>query len=405
MEWERKGEAGRLPIKSWCREPEAGAMEQVERLTLHPLAVAHVALMPDCHQGFGMPIGGVLACRDALIPNAVGVDIGCGMVAVETGLSASSLCGLEGIRELLREVKELVPVGEGRSHSRGQFWDGFSDFLQKLGAPPAWLDERGWTRDQQNLGTLGGGNHFIEIQVSEEGRVWLMIHSGSRNLGHRIATHYHGEARALNAAMKAALPDEDLAWLPAGHELGQGYIRDMSFALAYARENRRRMMSVLKERLCARFSAITFGREVNIHHNYAALEEHLGQKVWLHRKGATSARFGELGIIPGSMGTSSYIVRGRGNPESFDSCSHGAGRRMGRLAASRSLSASECDEAMKGIVFDRWSKIRGKGAKAAELLDLGEAPQAYKDIDEVIAAQRDLIEPLVRLRPLGVIKG
>jgi tRNA-splicing ligase RtcB len=270
------------------------------------------------------------------------------------------------------------------------------------------MDAKGRERDRCNLGTLGGGNHFIELQADEAGEIWMMLHSGSRNLGHRVASYYHRLAQQLNEKWHVELPAKDLAFLPLDTDEGRAYVRDMNYALLYARENRRRMMQVFREVLYEQIAGVRFLEEINIHHNYAILEHHGNFDVWVHRKGATSARKGELGIIPGSMGASSYIVRGLGNPESFQSCSHGAGRRMGRADASRRLTLDECNQAMEGIVFDRWHKERGgalkRQAKGVEY-DFGEAPQAYKDIDQVIKQQLDLIEPLVKLRPLGVIKG
>ena len=404
MKWIKNIE-GHIPIKSWCAEIEPGAMEQAVNLAMHPVIRGHVALMPDCHVGYGMPIGGVIACENAVIPNAVGVDIGCGMVAVETDCPAERLKIMKDRRAILDIVKDMVPAGEGAAHKAEQEWDGFEKYLDSLsgGAAYEWPAKL----DRKNLGTLGGGNHFIELQVSEEGMLWLMIHSGSRNLGYKIASHYHKKALRLNDEFHFAIPVKDLAFLPADSVPGLGYIRDMNFALKYALENRRRMMASFKNAVADILGNVGFLREVNIHHNYAALEEYSGKQFWIHRKGATSAKPGEIGIIPGSMGTSSYIVRGLGNPESFTSCSHGAGRRMGRGEASRSLSVEACDKAMEGIVFDRWNKFRSKWKKKGEknLFDLSEAPLAYKDIDEVIEAELDLAEPIVKLRPLGVVKG
>lgn len=401
MEWVKKEEYFRVPIKSWCGDVEEIAMAQASDLARHPAVFRHVSLMPDCHPGYGMPIGGVIACEDAVIPNAVGVDIGCGMGAVQTTVSAS-----EATRERLREavtlVKEQVPCGEGKAHRKAQSWEGFAENIDDY-------RERDWFSDHvkdlasRNLGTLGGGNHFIEIQKGDDGLVWLMIHSGSRHLGNVIARFYHALSLELNRSWKSDLPNEDLAFLPVESPEGQRYIHDMNFALRYAKENRRRIMDRFMECFASVFSGAEFQKPVNIHHNYASLENHFGKNVWVHRKGATSARKKEIGIIPGSMGTPSYIVEGLGNPESFMSCSHGAGRVMGRKQASRSLTTEVCDKAMEGIVFDRWHKIRR--GKEKGLYDLGEAPQAYKDIDTVIASELDLITPVVKLEPLGVVKG
>lgn len=390
MKWENQT-LGKVPVKSWCERVEQGALEQAANLANHPKVFRHVALMPDCHVGYGMPIGGVVACQDALIPNAVGVDIGCGMCAVRTDFAAAAVSRRQ-IAECLDRIKLRVPLGEGHCHPQPQRWDG----LDRL---PDWLDPHARELAAKNLGTLGGGNHFIELQAGGDGVLWLMLHSGSRNLGYRIAEHHHRIALERQPALG------DLAYLDTGGEAGRDYLREMNLALAYAQENRTRMMAVAKAAVAHVFKRLAFPEEINIHHNYAAPEVHFGETVWVHRKGATSAKAGEKGIIPGSMGTPSYIVCGRGHAESFASCSHGAGRTMGRMAASRALSKAECDRAMAEVVFSGWQPLRGRGKKGAGMLDLSEAPQAYKDIDEVIAAELDLIEPLVRLRPLGVLKG
>jgi len=364
--------------------------------------------MPDCHVGYGMPIGGVIACDNAVIPNAVGVDIGCGMIAVQTNWPAGKLPGRSGIRELLSTVKQRVPVGEGHAHKRPQTWSGFEGFLDSVsGKRPVWCTAQGWALDARNLGTLGGGNHFIELQRSDDDMVWLMIHSGSRNLGYRVAAHHHRLAQDLNARQKVDLPSRDLAFFAADSEVGQDYLRDMQFALSYALENRRRMMVCFTDAVSDVLRGVEFLREVNIHHNFAAREEVGGRQLWVHRKGATSAKAGEEGIIPGSMGTASYIVAGLGNDESFQSCSHGAGRVMGRKEACRRLSVADCDKAMGDVVFDRWSRIRGRRGKhtGEKLWDLAEAPMAYKDIKTVIEAEFDLVKPTVRLTPIGVVKG
>jgi tRNA-splicing ligase RtcB len=361
----------------------------------------HVALMPDCHVGYGMPIGGVIAVRDAVIPNAVGVDIGCGMGAVRTSLVTEEI-DKEQLREVITRVKATVPCGEGRAHRKAQSWDVLAEALESCRGK-GWFSEHVRDLAVRNLGTLGGGNHFIEIQAGDDGRVWLMIHSGSRHLGNVIARHHHQAALKLNRRWHTALPSEDLAFLPASGDEGRSYIDDMKLALRYAEENRRRILDSFMAAVQTAFPQVGFDSQVNIHHNYASLESHFNTNVWVHRKGATSARAGEAGIIPGSMGTPSYIVKGKGNPESFMSCSHGAGRVMGRNEASRSLTPEVCDEAMEGIVFDRWKKIHRGREKGR--YDLGEAPPAYKIIDDVIAAELDLIQPMVKLRPLAVVKG
>ena len=411
MKWE-KFEAGyAMPVKSWCENCEEGAVQQAVNLAHHPALVHHVALMPDAHQGYGMPIGGVVAAKGAVIPAAVGVDIGCGMIATETDIPAEAFAEMSFRRAFQEKLKERIPVGEGVSHAVTQDWEGFEEYTAHNGMRSSLWPSK---LDRMNLGTLGGGNHFIELQKATaldgsgdpEGgaKVWLMIHSGSRNLGKRIEEHYHRIAARMCERFHSPLPDKDLAFLPIEEPTGHDYFTDMLFALRYAKENRRRMMEAMKATVAEFVPGVDFIRTIDIHHNYAAFEEHFGEKVCVHRKGATSAKLDEIGIIPGSMGTASYIVRGLGNPESFMSCSHGAGRRMSRIAASTTLTVEECDQAMDGIVCERWHKYKGFG-KAKGRLDLSEAPQAYKDIEDVIASERDLIEPLVRLVPLACLKG
>ena len=395
-----KSEGLPIHIKSWCRDIEDTAMAQAENLARHPALRHHVALMPDCHCGIGMPIGGVIAAKDAVIPAAVGVDIGCGMIAVETNIPAEKLEDMRFRRAIHSRIKELVPVGEGKMHKDPQAWDGFEEYIDTKGVDAQLITKL----DRHNLGTLGGGNHFIEIQKSDSGFVWIMIHSGSRNLGKRIEELYQEKAMQLCELFYTPLPCSDLAFLPIQDEAGHNYFKDMNFALKYAFENRQRMMATCKDVIAEFVPEVSFIREVNIHHNYAAFEEHFGETLCVHRKGATSAKLDEIGIIPGSMGTASYIVRGLGNEASFMSCSHGAGRKMSRTVACNTLTAAECDEAMKGIVCDRWHPVTRYG-KGKKVLDLSEAPQAYKDIEDVISAERDLVEVQVRLTPLAVIKG
>lgn len=401
MEWVKKEDNFRVPVKSWCDEIDPGAWSQASDLARHPVVFNHVALMPDCHQGYGMPIGGVIACLDAVIPNAVGVDIGCGMGAVKSNIPVTETDQTR-LRRVLDHVKERVPVGEGRAHKKRQIWGDFAKSMDEFQSRE-WYSGHMAELALQNLGTLGGGNHFIEIQSGDDGFVWLMIHSGSRNLGNVIARFYHKKASDLNSRWNSMIPNKDLAFLPVETEEGQAYIDDMNFALSYAAENRKRIMQKFMEAFAGEFGSAKFDDPVNIHHNYAALETHFGRSVWIHRKGATSAAEKQIGIIPGSMGAASYIVEGLGNADSFRSCSHGAGRAMGRMEASRRLTVEECDQAMSGIVFDRWNKIKRGSEKGRP--DLGEAPQAYKDIDAVIKLELDLVRPIVKLRPLGVLKG
>ncbi|KKM82791.1 hypothetical protein LCGC14_1315890 [marine sediment metagenome] len=256
----------------------------------------------------------------------------------------------------------------------------------------------------KSLGTLGQGNHFLSIEKGSDNYVWLMIHSGSRNMGNRIADYHHKIALQLNNDFASNIPDKYLAFLPTKTDLkvAENYIKDMQFALEYAYENRQRMMKVFAKAF-KKIAKKKIAETINIHHNYAQQEHHYGKNLWIHRKGATSAKKGEIGIIPGSMGTSSYIVEGLGNWKSYQSCSHGAGRKMSRTKASDELTKKDCNEAMKGIVFGGWGEVsRGRLKGSA---DLSESPLAYKDIDEVMESQKDLVEIKVKLTPIANMKG
>lgn len=380
----------RIPIKSWCKDIDSGAMKQAVNLTKLPFVYGHVALMADCHEGFGMPIGGVIACKDAIVPNAVGVDIGCGMCAVRTDLPVSSIDS-DTVRTILNRTRAAIPMGFDH-HKIDQRWKGFD------AAPDIPVVQRELHSARRQIGTLGGGNHFIEIQKGDDGHVWFTIHSGSRNFGYKIAEDFHKQALKDCVRRNIELPDKDLAYLPIDKGPGREYKTAMDYALSFAAANRQ----LMKETVAGIFLDLTrcgFVHEINIHHNFAAEETHYGRTLMVHRKGATRASIGLEGIIPGSMGTASYIVRGKGNPGSFESCSHGAGRVMGRNEANRTLTYEQVKQAMKGIVFDTWP--RGRKGK----IDLSEAPQAYKNIDEVVEAQKDLVDVVVKLRPLGVVKG
>lgn len=400
----------RVPIKIWLDkfdDMEDSCFDQAELVAQHPAIFHHLALMPDCHTGYALPIGGVCAFEKAISPMYVGVDIGCGMGAVRTNIRVED-ADTDLIRHIIDHLKKLVPVGEGHSHQEYQEWNiGFGSYLEGLPEEPGWMDDHTWQLAQKNLGTLGGGNHFCQLSTGDDGYVWLMLHSGSRNLGYRIAQYHHDVAMKLCGRWHSAVADLKAgAFLPSESEEGQSYLRDMQFAMDYARENRARMMAAFELSVLQFVHSAEFPEEYNVHHNFASLENHFGQNVWVHRKGATSAKKDEMGIIPGSMGTSSYIVRGLGSTDSYFSCSHGAGRAMGRNDASRRLTKEDCDKAMEGIVFDGFGKAKGKKTqKEGILYDLGEAPAAYKDIDRVMKAQADLVEPVVRLVPLGVLKG
>ena len=372
-----------IPIKLWADKVEPLALEQAKNLANLPFAYKWVAVMPDCHPGYGMPIGGVLATQGAIIPNAVGVDIGCGMLAAQTDLTGLDMRDIE---EALQLIRQAVPVGFNH-HKSDQAWQGFDR------APDSPVIQQELASARRQLGTLGSGNHFIEIQKGSDKHIWVMIHSGSRNFGLKAAEYYHKKAVAILEKADSNFPSKDLAFLSMDSVMGEKYFAAMNFCCEFALANRALMMRRVGEIFSDLFGAV-FLKEINIHHNYAAIENHYGRDVLVHRKGATLAQQGTIGIIPGSMGSSSYIVKGLGNPESFNSCSHGAGRRMGRREASRNLNLADEQRKMKGIVHGMRSKR-----------DLDEAPGAYKDIDEVMRQQKDLVEIEVSLKPLGSIKG
>ena len=376
----------RLPIKLWLDHIEEGALTPAKHTADLPWAFHHVAVMPDAHQGFGMPIGGVLATEEVVIPNAVGVDIGCGMIAVRTDIEELAPGELKSIAD---DIKREIPTGFAH-HNQPQPWEGFSE------APGIPVVQKELPSARNQLGTLGGGNHFIEIQKGDDGYVWLMLHSGSRHFGYAIAQEFGKRARNEAKKHGLELPDMQLAPLYIDSEDGEAYFEAMLYAQRFAAESRARMMERVQSILERYHPDIRYTDRVNIHHNFAGLEHHYGREVVVHRKGATSARRGERGIIPGSQGTPSYIVEGLGNPASFESCSHGAGRVMGRKEAQRSLDLKEEQARMdrSGIYHTMRSKK-----------DLDEAAGAYKNIDDVMAAQEDLVRPVVKLQPLAVIKG
>lgn len=379
----------KIPIKMWLEEIEDGALEQAKNLANLPFAFHHIAIMPDSHQGYGMPIGGVLATKDVIIPNAVGVDIGCGMCAVKTSLTDIDT---ETLKKIMGEIRKAIPVGfnkhqEAQDGSLMPQYDGFGGIIHQE-----------YNNALYSLGTLGGGNHFIEIQKGSDGHIWIMIHSGSRNFGLKIAEHYNKLAIKLNELWysDSGVPKEwELAFLPLESEEGKAYIREMNYAVEFALANRKLMMDRIKD-IFIKETNCDFDEMINIAHNYARLENHFGHNVMVHRKGATLATVDTIGIIPGSQGTKSYIVKGKGNRDSFNSCSHGAGRKMGRNQAQKNLNLEEEIKKLddQGILH----AIRG-------VKDLDEASGAYKDIDVVMKNQEDLVEILVELTPLGVIKG
>ncbi len=373
----------KIPIKMWLKDIDDNALRQAKNLANLPFAYKHIAIMPDSHLGYGMPIGGVLATSQVIIPNAVGVDIGCGMVAVKISLAEIET---ETLKEIMGKIRQVIPLGFNHQ-KENQDWEGFNK------APDIEIIQKELNNARRQLGTLGGGNHFIEIQKGSDGNIWIMLHSGSRNVGLKTAFEYHKKALALCERWQSDLPDKELSFLPMDTKEGQEYFEAMNFCLDFAQANRALMMKRIKE-ILTNIMPIQFEEEVNIHHNFAIMENHFGKNVLVHRKGATKATEGLIGIIPGSMGTKSYIVEGLGNEESFKSCSHGAGRKMGRKEAIRILNLEEEQLKMQGIL----------GAPRSQQ-DLEEAPGAYKPIEEVMDNQKDLVKIKVELKPLAVIKG
>lgn len=391
-----------LVIKSWCDNPEDTAIVQAKNLARLPFAFKQICLMPDTHQGYGMPIGGVLATKNVVIPNAVGVDISCGMAAVRTSLTEIST---EDLKEILAKIRKSIPVGFNHHQITRDpiLMPSVTNLPTDSQNNTYGIVNQEYASAQHQLGTLGGGNHFIEVQKGDDGSIWVMIHSGSRNLGFKVAKYYNELAYGLNTKWHSntflpANKQDSLAFLPIDSEEGQAYLKEMQYCVEFAFANRKWMMDEIQLIFwnTLGINSVTFGPMINIAHNYARMENHFGENVMIHRKGATSARDGEIGLIPGSQGTSSYVVKGKGNPESFMSCSHGAGRAMGRKQAERTLNLEDEQKKMddKGILHS----VRGTN-------DLDEAPGAYKDISVVMAEQADLVDILVKLEPLAVIKG
>ncbi len=380
----------RIPVKMWLETLDETALQQAKNLASLPFAFHHIAIMPDAHQGYGMPIGGVLATIGAIIPNAVGRDIGCGMCATRTNLNTISK---DILKALLKRVRDRIPVGFNRhTTAQDKKWMPKGYDISHL---PICSQE--FNAALHQVGTLGGGNHFIEIQKGNDGFIWIMVHSGSRNIGSKVADHYNKEARRLNELWHSCVErSKDLAFLPLESDIGKQYQKEMAYCVDFAYCNRLLMIERIKHCMQKLIQDVSFEEPINIAHNYARQEVHYGRELIVHRKGATSAEIGEKGIIPGSQGTNSYIVMGSGNKESFRSCSHGAGRKLGRKEAQRVLDLDKEIKFLeeKGILH----AVRGK-------YDLDEATSAYKSIDEVMENQKDLVEILVELKPLAVVKG
>jgi tRNA-splicing ligase RtcB len=392
---------GCVPVRSWTRGVlfEEAAQRQLMNIARLPFVHSHVAAMPDVHLGIGATVGSVIPTVGAIVPAAVGVDIGCGMLAQRTSLSAKHLPdNLKGLRD---EIEAAVPQGGGKRgrigawdeipDAVGRAWRGLSDRYARITDAHDVVAHR---RSVQQLGTLGGGNHFIEVCLDEEDRLWVMLHSGSRGPGNRIGTHFIHLARREMERHQLRLPDRNLAYLTEGSELFDDYVDAVAWAQDYARVNRELMLAAVLAALGAHLPRFELeDTAIDCHHNYVARERHFGADVLLTRKGAVRARLGDLGIIPGSMGARSFIVRGKGNPDSFDSCSHGAGRRMSRGEARRRFSLEDHRRTTRGV----------ECRKDRAVLD--ETPQAYKPIDAVMKAQRDLVEVVHELRQVVCVKG
>lgn len=404
-------EQTKKPIKVWLDQAEQldnGCLEQAINLANLPFIYKWVALMPDTHRGKGMPIGGVIAAKDVIIPNAVGSDIGCGMGFVSTNIPVELLKQTQTqsgnlVQGIIGDILRNIPVGfshhkEPRPcYTLARAFDEMEKY-ERQGEMLALLEAGAY-----QVGTLGGGNHFIELQQDEDGLLGVMLHSGSRNFGKQVCDYFHNAARQENARWHSEVPDEwRLAFLPVDTQVGRDYISWMNLALDFAFENREKMMLAVKavlDKWVGRHTGqvIEYGQEINCHHNYAALEHHYGENVWVHRKGATRARAGEIAVIPGAMGSYSYVVEGLGNPLSFHSSSHGAGRRHSRKEAMKKFS---CEEVI--LDLQRNDVVLGKRSKT----DVAEESRfAYKDIEQVMACQADLVRPMKRLRTLGVVKG
>ena len=396
-----------VPIKAWTKGValEEPARQQLVNAAQLPFIHKWIAAMPDVHYGIGATVGSVIPTKGAIIPAAVGVDIGCGMMAVQTSLTAKDLP--DNLKKLRTAIEKAVPHGrtnQGKAGDRGA-WGRLPDIVQEVwggglakGYERIVLKHPGASggNNANHLGTLGTGNHFIEINLDEADRVWFMLHSGSRGVGNRIGSYFIELARRDMERLQRNLPDKNLAYFEEGTKYFDDYVEAVDWAQEYARWNRRIMMdnviaSVRNSAEVPPFSAEV--QAINCHHNYVQKEHHYGADVYITRKGAVRAGRGELGIIPGSMGAHSYIVRGLGNPESFESCSHGAGRAMSRGEAKRRFTVADHARMTEGI----------ECRKDADVID--ETPAAYKPIDAVMAAQKDLVEVVHELRQIVVVKG
>jgi RNA-splicing ligase RtcB len=377
-------------LVSWASEIDDETIRQAEKASRLPIVAGHVALMPDAHVGIGATVGSVIPTRSAVIPSAVGVDIGCGMIAAELELTEDRLP--DNLAPLLSRIERAIPAGVGQGHHRA---GAAADRFLASHRPATELDHERLAKAAKQFGTLGSGNHFVELCVDERSVVWVVLHSGSRGIGNLLAQAHMAKARKLASRLEERLEDPDLAYFLEGTPEFEAYIGDMLWSQDYARANRDQMMDNAMREVLA---FLGFGREkrrINCHHNFTQREIHNGVELWITRKGAIKADTSDFGVIPGSMGTRSYIVRGKGNPASWMSCSHGAGRRHSRTKARKLFSAQDLATQMAGKV---WLADR-----AEALID--EIPSAYKDIDQVMADQADLVEVQHTLRQVLNYKG
>jgi tRNA-splicing ligase RtcB len=390
-------EKGCVPVKIWTDDIDPLAITQLENVANMPFVHHHVAAMPDVHVGVGATIGSVIATRKAIIPAAVGVDIGCGMVAVKLSLTANQLP--DSLVQLRSGIERRVPVGFAKHREDGVRTAAvarlYPRYERMLADTPALAkmqrDRDTWHRQ---LGTLGGGNHFIEVCLDESHRVWVMLHSGSRGIGNQIGRHYIAKAREEMLALDVQLPARDLAYFTEGTSSFDEYLEAVGWAQDFAAENRLQMLELVLDALRERLPPFHVRESaVNCHHNYVARETHFGAEVYVTRKGAIRAGLGEFGIIPGSMGAKSYIVRGKGSAESFESCAHGAGRRMSRTQAKKHFTETDLATQTEGV----------ECRKDAGVID--EIPGAYKAIDEVMANQADLVDVAHVLKQVICVKG
>jgi tRNA-splicing ligase RtcB len=384
-------------IKMWTEgvPVEPLAREQLHNLAGLPFIFKHVAVMPDVHLGKGATVGTVLPTQDAIIPAAVGVDIGCGMAALRTNIPADRLP--DDLKPIRFRMERLVPVGAGSHreiprHAERRWYGNLKTRFERIQDKHAALQVKNSPAEQ--IGTLGGGNHFEELCLDQDNMLWIMLHSGSRHIGNRIGTHFIALAKQEMERQSIHLPDRDLAYLTENPALFDDYVEAVGWAQDYARANRDAMLEVIVRALKEFFPDLELtAKAINCHHNYVEKEDHFGASVWVTRKGAVRAREGELGIIPGSMGTRSFIVRGKGNADSFCSCSHGAGRVMSRTQAKRTFTLEDHRLATDGVECRKDEGV------------IDETPKAYKDIDAVIAAQGDLIEVVHTLKQVLCVKG